>query len=87
MPLHCATALAGYARGEGAATRAYWRDTRLRLPSDIPGRWLDLLSGRQHAVTTLTAADLLHGAPVALCVSPATVVDPAREPVPQPTSV
>ncbi|CAB3858971.1 Maltooligosyl trehalose synthase [Achromobacter dolens] len=67
-PHHCATAIAGYARGDGATARAYWADTHVILPAGVGGELHDVLSDRRHPAAALNVADLLHDAPVALCL-------------------
>ncbi|CAB3920219.1 malto-oligosyltrehalose synthase [Achromobacter ruhlandii] len=69
VPRLCATAIDGYARGDAATARDHWAGTRLLLPDDAGGVFLDPLSSRRHPSPTWELDQLLHDLPVALCVS------------------
>lgn len=69
VPRLCATAIAGYARGDAATARHHWAGTRLLLPDDAPDVFLDPLSSRRHPPATWELEQLLRDLPVALRVT------------------
>ncbi len=69
VPRLCAAAIADYARGDAAATRGYWADTRLLLPDEVSSNLFDLLSPKRQLDATWDLSHLLKDMPVALCMA------------------